>query len=197
MIDKSFDTTLAFPIGWIQICCTLKLRNLGFASKLMWEFWLISSTIGANAIERTIMGACGYLGSSTVIEVSFENGPPSEWFGVVSLPGRVELQACSTTSSFEGMGRTGWEASNCGSKMLNTACIHHMTDHHLLMGRKKKTFTTTHHHEWLGTSTIWLCNLNFILLIGGTKGLFPLGGCYNGLTQCTVITAPSNGKPLT
>ncbi len=110
----------------------------------MWEFWLISSTIGANAIERTIMGACGYLGSSTVIEISFETGPPSEWFGVVSLPGRVELQACSSTSSFEGMGRTGWEASNCGSKMLNTACIHQMTDHHLLMGS-----TTTHHHEWL------------------------------------------------
>jgi hypothetical protein len=34
----------------------LKLRNLGFASKMIWEFWLISSTIGANAIERTIMG---------------------------------------------------------------------------------------------------------------------------------------------
>jgi hypothetical protein len=36
-----------------------------------------------------------------------------------------------------------------------------------------------------------------ILLIGGTKGFFALGGCYHGFTQCTVNTAPSNGKPLT
>lgn len=162
----------------------------------MWEFWLISSTIGAKAIERTIMGVCGYLGSSTVIEVSLETGPPSEWFGVVSLPGRVELQACSITSSFEGMGRTGWEASNCGSKMLNTTCIHHMTDHHLLMGRKKKNL---HYYSssWMVRRPLSDCATSTsLLLIGGTKGLFPLGGCYNGFTQCTVITTPSNGKLL-